>query len=116
MHSLTVGEQAGRIGRRVEHDRADRRRSGIPARTAVAVDDDLVELLASSGRLVAEQRGVLRHGTRIAAQLSQYATTLPAARRICSASVDGIVRWHAWHVVPTSRAAPAPRFCARRRS
>ncbi len=24
-----------------------------------------------------------------------------------SASVEGIVRWHAWHVVPTRRAAPA---------
>ena len=57
-----------------------------------------------------------RHGTRIAPQLSQYATEAPAARRICSASVDGIVRWQAWHVVPTRRAAPAPLFWARRRS
>ena len=78
----------GRIARRIEHHRADGRRPRVPARPAVAIDHHFFELRA--GRLF-EQR-VLRHGTRMAEQLSQYDTTLPAPRRICSASVEGIVR------------------------
>src|SRR5438552_8123451 len=79
-------ETARRCRGRVVHDGPDCGGAGVPAGSAVAEDDDLGELAFST-----EQRR-LAHGTRIAPQLSQYATTVPAARRIRSASVDGIDR------------------------
>ena len=46
--------------------------------------------------------------------MSQNAREPSGAFFIRSASVDGMVRWQAWHVVPTSRAMPTPWAPARR--
>ena len=106
-----LGDERRRLGGRVPHDRADRCRPGVPAGSTVAIEEQLLDLAV----FAREGKARLRHGTRMAPQLSQYATVAPSDLRICSASVDGIDRWHAVHDVPTSRAAPAPLFCARRR-
>jgi hypothetical protein len=87
-----LGQAPGRVGRGIEHHRADRRRSRVAARTTVAIDEDLFGLpVGFVDGVATEQRG-LGHGTRIAEQLSQYEMTLPDSRRTRSASVDGIVR------------------------
>src|ERR687897_1740653 len=91
-------EPRRRVGRRVEHDGADRSRAGVTARAAVAVDDQL---------------GPWRHGTRMQPQFSQWATVPGGLLRMRSASTDGMDRWHPWHVLPFSRAAPMPRARAR---
>ena len=87
----------------IEHDRADRRRPRVPARATVAVRD-LVEL----SRRLAWSRD------ENCAAVVAVGDLVPVGAADRSASVDGIVRWHALQVVPTSRAAPAPLFCVRR--
>ena len=100
-------EQLGRIGRGVEHDRADRRRPGIAARSAVAVQEQLVD----RARLVGErQRRLASRDEDRAAVVAVRDLTRRRPRRICSASVDGIDRWHAG--TSCRRAGPRPRPCS----
>ena len=93
------GQAIRRIGGRVEQHCADGRRTRIAPRAPVGEEEQFVPQ---------------RHGTRMALQLSQYATREPPDRRISSASVAGIVRWQAPQVTPVSRAAPDPLLRARR--
>ena len=101
------GEHPGRRHRAICHHRADGRRPGVAARSAVegdGHDGDTVERVTGGVRTVVEEG----HGTRMHPQLSHDASDPSGARLMRSASVDGIVRWHPWQVVPTRRAMPAP--------
>ncbi len=81
-------EQRGRIGRRVEHDRADRRRPRVPARSAVAVD----RAPRRAGRRRSASNGKLGWFTGRGSRRSCRSTRRrrPRPRRMRSASVDGI--------------------------
>ena len=98
-------DQHRRIDGHVEHDRADRRGPGVPPRAAVALDSRPCRCSRTPAHVRAGR------GSRRSCRSEHDA--LGALAWIRSTSVAGIVRRQPWHVLPTSRATPAPWFASR---
>src|SRR5262249_27191230 len=97
----------------VRDEGADGRGTRVAPRPAVERDGERRRGGAHRARRVVREIEE-RHATRMHPQLSHDSIDPEGARLMRSASVEGIVRWHPWHVVPTSRAMPTPCAFARR--
>ena len=91
------GEHGRRVGRGIEHHRADRGRTRVAAGSPVAEHVDGLD----------RRRLGRAHGTRMAPQLSQRDSP-GTPRWIRSTSVAGMLSRQPWQVPPTRRATPTP--------